>query len=157
PPADLAAGARGLEIVDQPVDRPLDAVELVLEHPAMQLPGIVGEALAAEHVPDVLVTRADHARRVLRKNGLQERAERAGPVRRAMPLAETFQRFQEIRVPLITWHDGEVFHALPPGRRTSASSPLRPIRRLFRAPRERHARRCAARPRRYPLLRRRSP
>src|SRR4029077_13446666 len=98
---------RGLEIVDQPIERFLDAVQLIVENPAVKLSRVVGAALASDHVPDVLVARADDARRIFWKYRLEERAERAGPVRRAMILAEGGQRLQEVRVPLGTWRSEE--------------------------------------------------
>src|ERR1041384_773802 len=99
-------GPSSLEVVDQPIERLLDAVELVLEHPAVQLSRIVGEAVGAQHVPHVLVARANDARGILRKDGLQKGTERAGPLRRAVARSESFHRLQEIRVPLETFSKG---------------------------------------------------
>src|SRR5207245_123295 len=100
PSANFRAGARRLEVVDQPLYRVVDAVKLVLEQLTAQPSLGVIEALGAHHVPDVLVAAARKPMRIGGKDGLEKLGEGPGPVRRAVLLAVVAEGPDKTRAPL---------------------------------------------------------
>ena len=91
PATDFGAGAGRFEVVDETLEGLVDAEQFVLEELAAETTFVVHVALRANHVPDVLVAAAANAFRIGRNDGLEKLGECAGPMRRAMVLAELVQ------------------------------------------------------------------
>jgi hypothetical protein len=91
PASDLGSGARGLEIVDEPLEGLVDAEQFVLEKRTAEATLVVRVALRADHVPDILVAAAADALRIRGYDRFEEFAKRAGPVGGTMILAEFVQ------------------------------------------------------------------
>src|SRR6185295_13023531 len=100
-PANLRAGARGLEVVDYPLDGVVDPVKFVLEELTAEPTLAVVEALGPHHVPHVLMAGAGEAARVVREDLLEEAGESSLPVGRAVLLGEIVQRPEEARLALV--------------------------------------------------------
>jgi len=95
PSANLGTRRGGLEIIDQTLDRVVDAVELVLEKLTAPASLAVVEALDAHHVPDILMAGTGDAARVGRENPFEEAGKVPGPACGAMLLAELRQRLEQ--------------------------------------------------------------